>query len=202
MAVFFNNAVTDVGKMLMLHVQAGAVFTPTKIVVGSGYIPSGKTVKTMTAVATPVKNIAISEKSLAPSGGSAIIGGVFTNKDTATAFFFRELGLYAKCVYEDGTETDEVLYSYGNSGDQAETIPAYSTETLIERMLRLIVYVGNDTAVDLNLDSAVVVDRQTFDNTINQINMDIEAAANMTDATTGKKYRWGIDNGAVYVEEV
>lgn len=202
MATFFNNAITDNGKTLMLHAQSGATFTPTKIVVGSGNIPTGKTVKTMTDVATPEKNIAISEKMLEPNGNSAIIGGVFSNKDTSAAFYFRELGVYAKCVYDDGDETEEVLYSYGNSGEQAELIPAYTTETLVERSLRLIVYIGNDTKVNLELESTAVINRKTFDDMVSQLNKDIEAAANMTDKTTGAKYRWGIDNGALYVEEV
>lgn len=167
MGNFNNNAITDVGRNLFAEVQAGAVFIPTKIVIGSGEIPSGKTPATMTAVVAPVAELAINKKERTPDG-KAIYGGVYTNKDITTAFYFRELALYARAEYRDETgavirEVAECLYSYGNAGSTADYMPAYSTSTVVERQMDLVVYVGNDTTIDLTVDSGVYVTREEFD---------------------------------------
>ena len=167
MGNFSNNAITDVGRILFSEVQAGAVFIPTRIVIGSGEIPSGKTPATMTDVVTPVASLTINKKLRSPDG-KAIYGGVYTNADITTAFYFRELALYAKAEYRDESgavlqEIPEVLYSYGNAGNTADYMPAYSTSTVVERQMDLVVYVGNDTEIDLTIESGVYVTREEFD---------------------------------------
>lgn len=156
MANFQNNAITDNGRTLLSHVQMGAVFTPTKIVLGSGYMPAGKTARTMTAVQTAVATLTISKKERT-NDGKFIVGGVYSNQQITEQWYFRELGLYAKAVYSDGTEVAEVLYSYGNAGDTAELMPAYGTGSLVERQIDIVVYIGNDAQVDLTLESAIYV---------------------------------------------
>ena len=167
MANFSNNAITDVGRSLFAEVQAGAVFIPTKIVVGSGAMPSGKTPATMTDVVSPVVNLTINKKERTPDG-KAIYGGVYSNKDITTAFYFREIALYARAEYRDesGAVTKtipECMYSYGNAGATADYMPAYSTSTVVERQMDLVVYVGNDTEIDLTVASGVYVTREEFD---------------------------------------
>lgn len=166
MGNFNNNAITDIGRSLFAEVQAGAVFIPTRIVIGSGEIPTGKTPATMTAVVSPVASLTINKKERTPDG-KAIFGGVYSNKDITEAFYFRELAIYAKAEYRDenGTVTQEVpecLYSYGNAGSTADYMPAYSTSTVVERQMDLVVYVGNNTAVDLTIASGVYVTREEF----------------------------------------
>lgn len=202
MAVFFNNAITDEGTKLLAKMQTGAKFVATKFVMGSGYIPSGKTAKTMTAVATPEHQFNVTEVKQTPASASATIGGIFSNKDITAGFYYRELGLYAKIVYEDGTETAAVLYAYGNAGDSPDLIPAYSTETVVESIIRLIVYVGNNTTVTIAVESGVYVTKDAYDKKIEELESKIQEAAVMTDATTSKKYKWGVENGVVFVQEV
>lgn len=166
MGNFSNNAITDKGRSLFSEVQAGAVFIPTRIVVGSGELPSGKTPATMTDVVSPVASLTINKKERTPDG-KAIYGGVYTNKDITTAFYFRELALYARAEYRDenGVVTQtipECLYSYGNAGSTADLMPAYSTSTVVERQMDLVVYVGNDTKIDLTVESGVYVTRDEF----------------------------------------
>jgi len=166
MANFSNNAITDVGRSLFAEVQAGAVFIPTRIVIGSGELPSGKTPATMTAVVSPVASLTINKKERTPDG-KAIYGGVYTNKDITTAFYFRELALYARAEYRDENgavlqSVPEVMYSYGNAGSTADYMPAYSTNTVVERQMDLVVFVGNDTTIDLTVESGVYVTRDEF----------------------------------------
>lgn len=154
MANFQNNAITESGILLRSHVDMGAVFTATRIVMGSGYIPTGKTAKTMTAVVSPVKELTINKKQRSPDG-KVIFGGVYTNEDVTTEFYFRELALYAKAVYPDGTEIAEVLYSYGNAAGSAELMAAYSTSTVVERQMDIVTFVGSEAQIDLIVESGL-----------------------------------------------
>lgn len=204
----FNNAITENGRLMLAHAQAGAVLIPTRIVLGSGNIPAGQTLASMTAVVTPVKELTINKKETAPDG-KCIIGGVYSNADISTAFYFRELAIFMRAEYRaaNGTVTQsvaEVLYSYGNSGTTADYMPAYSTSTVVEKQIDLVVWVGNTAAVDLTIASGVYLTREVLDHVLVDFvsKEELEALIVMTDATTSKKYRWGVSNGLVYIEEV
>lgn len=207
MAVF-NNAITESGRLMLAHAQAGAVLIPTRIVIGSGNIPAGKTPATMTDVVSPVKELTINKKEAAPDG-KYIIGGVYSNADISTAFYFRELAIFMRAEYRtaNGTVTQsiaEVLYSYGNSGTTADYMPAYSTSTVVEKQIDLMVWVGNTATVELTIASGMYLTRENLDQVLVDFvkREDLEALIVMTDATTNKKYRWGVSNGLVYIEEV
>lgn len=156
MANFSNNAITDVGRNLLSHVEMGAVFTPTKIVMGSGSLPAGTTPRTIKEVVAPFKNLVINKKKRG-NDGTVTYGGVFSNQDLTTDTYFRELALYAKAVYPDGQEVAECLYSYGNAGSTADLLPAYSSGQPVERQIDLVVYIGSDAAVDLTVESGIYV---------------------------------------------
>lgn len=164
MGTFANNAITDVGKMLLADVQAGAVFTPTRIVMGSGSMSGGATAEGMTDVITPVKSLAINKKKRTPDG-KCVFGGVYNNEEVTEPFYFRELALYAKAVYlnADGSvksEGAETLYSYGNAGATADYMPAYSTSAVVEKQIDLVTWVGNDAQVDLTIESGLYITRE------------------------------------------
>lgn len=160
MANFQNNAITDAGRILLSHVQMGAVFEPTKIVLGSGYMPAGSSPRTMTAVATPVKTLDKLNKKKRNNDGTVTVGSVYSNQDVTEDFYFRELGLYAKATYPDGQEIAEVLYSYGNAGDAAEVMPAYASGQPVERQMDVLTYIGNDTEINLTIESNVWVTQE------------------------------------------
>ena len=166
MGNFSNNAITDVGRMLLADVHAGAVFTPTRIVIGSGTMTSGMTTQSITEVITPVKSLTINKKRRTPDG-KCVFGGVYTNEEVTEPFYFRELALYAKAIYynADGTvrsEGEETLYSYGNAGSTADYMPAYSTETVVEKQMDLVTWVGNTAQVDLTIESGLFVNQKDF----------------------------------------
>ena len=165
MSVFIDNDITEKGRMLLAELHMGAIFDPTRVVMGAGYMPAGSTARSMTNVVTPIATLEINKKERTPDG-KVIIGGVFTNETITEAFYFREFALYARPIYpaaEDGGEPtygDEVLYSYGNAGDTAELMPAYSTSTVIERQMDLATWVGNDTEVNLTIESGVFMTQE------------------------------------------
>ena len=176
MGVFSNNSITDVGRMMLADVQAGAVFTPTRIVIGSGSMPGGATAQGMTDVITPVISLAINKKQRTPDG-KCIFGGVYSNADVTTAFYFRELALYAKAVYlnADGTvrsEGEETLYGYGNAGSTADFMPAYATNAVVEKQIDLVTWVGNDAQVDLTIETGIYLSQKQGVRNIQYINPD------------------------------
>lgn len=206
MSAFYDNNVTDVGRLLLGDVQMGASFVPTKIVIGKGYLPQGKTTRTMTDVADVVKELALNKATKNPDG-DAIFGAIFSNEDIQEAFYYRELGLYAKGVYYNQSggverETVEVLYSYGNAGENAELIPAYSTGSVVERQLDLLVYIGNDTEVKLEIETGLYVTIPVFNDTVERLEKDIEEVRYIVDSTTAKKYEWAMESGTLSLDEV
>ena len=205
-SAFYDNSITDNGRLLMADIQMGAKFVPTKIVIGSGYMPSGKTTSTMTNVSEAVKELPINKAEKMPDG-EAVFGGIFTNEDINQAFYYRELALFAKAVYiaEDGgsqTETAEILYSYGNAGSNAELIPAYGTGSIVERQLDLLVYIGNDAEVNLMIETGLYVTIPVFNNTVEQLKRDIEEVRYIVDSVTDEKYQWKMSNGDLSLKSV
>ena len=206
MSAFYDNNVTDVGWLLLGDVQMGASFVPTKIVIGKGYLPQGKTTRTMTDVADVVKELVLNKATKNPDG-DAIFGAIFSNEDIQEAFYYRELGLYAKGVYYNQSggverETAEVLYSYGNAGENAELIPAYSTGSVVERQLDLLVYIGNDTEVKLEIETGLYVTIPVFNDTVERLEKDIEEVRYIVDSITAKKYEWAMESGTLSLDEV
>lgn len=173
MAHFSNNAITDSGKLLLANIQiGGGVFDATRIVMGSGYMPTGQAVGTITDVVTPVVSLDINKKEKTPDG-KAILGGYYSNKEITTAFYWRELAVYARVAYpqEDGSYkySEEVLYSYGNAGSSADYMAAYSSNTAVEKQIDLVTWIGNETQINLNIEGGVYVTVTQINNMITQV---------------------------------
>ncbi len=168
MGVLQSRSITDRGRILLADVQAGAVFIPTKIVIGSGNIPAGSTATTLTDVVAPVIELGVS-KHKKSADGKVTFGGVYTNENITSDFYFRELALYARAEYRDAEgnvtrSVPECLYTYGHFGDTADLMPAYSSSTVVERNIDLVTWVGNETQIELTVESGVYLPREEFDN--------------------------------------
>lgn len=166
MSVFINNNITDRGRILLAAAQTGAVFEATRIVMGSGYMPSGATARTMTAVVLPVIELQINKKKVS-GDGKVTFGGMYKNATITEAFYFREFALFARVKYPatettEETSSEEVLYSYGNAGDSADLMPAHGSGTAIEKQMDLVTWVGNDVQIDLTIESGMYVTPDTI----------------------------------------
>jgi hypothetical protein len=126
----------------------------------------------MTDVVTPEVTLTINKKERTPDG-KAIIGGYYSNKDVSTDFFFRELAIYARARYSQGDGTyvysDTVLYSYGNAGANSDLMAAYGGSTAVERQMDIVVWIGNETQINLNLESGVYVTVNALNQTITNV---------------------------------
>lgn len=171
MAKFSNNSITDAGRALLAQVHTGGELDPVGIVLGSGYIPTGKTAATMTEVVSPVITLSLNKREKTPDG-KVILGGYYSNKDVTTDFYFRELAVLARVRFkqDDGTYTygDTVLYSYGNAGANADLMAAYGGSTVIERQMDVVIWIGNETAINLTVESNVYVTHAEMNKAISE----------------------------------
>ncbi len=190
MGVFKDNAITDSGRGLLAYVETGAVFVPTKIVMGSGMLPAGTTTRTIKDVVTPVQTLKINKKKRG-NDGTVTIGGVYSNQDVTEDFYFRELALYARADNPDASvAAEECLYSYGNAGSTADLMPAYSSGQPVERQIDLVIYVGNDSSVDLTIASGtamtVEMGKQMVAGLREEVGQALEGKAEKTHTHTSK----------------
>lgn len=168
MSGFDVNAITDAGSLLIAKVMASrGRITFTRIVMGDGYMPSSQVPEHMTAVVSPKATMEITKCEVTGSG-AAVVGGRYDNSEQSQDFEWRELGLYAK-----DPDLGEILYSYGNTGESAETIPAGGGATAIEKLIDVVTYVGNDVSVTAEFMPYVVpsADEITITNKNNQLSV-------------------------------
>lgn len=168
MSGFDVNAITDAGSLLIAKVMASkGSITFTRIVMGDGYMPSSQVPEHMTAVVSPKATMEIT-KCEVTGNGAAVVGGRYDNSEQSQDFEWRELGLYAK-----DPDIGEILYSYGNTGESAETIPAGGGATAIEKLIDVVTYVGNDVTVTAEFMPYVVpsADEVTITNKNNRLSV-------------------------------
>lgn len=150
MSAFSNNSVTLKGAVAIAALMAGGTLEFTRIAVGDGNIPAGQTALTMTDLAHRLFDVNIQEV-YSDSESQATVVGVFNNSQTETGFYYRELGLFAK----DPATGAEILFCYGNAGDEAEWISPAGEESVIEKEVHIVTLVGNATEVKATIKSGI-----------------------------------------------
>ena len=150
MSAFSNNSVTLKGAVAIAALVAGGTLEFTRIAVGDGNIPAGQTPLTMTDLSHRLFDVAIN-KVYSDSESQATVIGVFNNLQTETGFYYRELGLFAK----DPATGAEILFCYGNAGDEAEWISPAGSESVIEKEVHIVTLVGNATTVTATMKSGI-----------------------------------------------
>lgn len=159
--------VTNKGSLLSAKTLQGKKLEFDHIEIGSGII-SGQPAA-QEALAN--KEIECSINSIKIVNTNQIrISFLFTNKNLANAFYFREIGLFA---IDPDTE-EKVLYAYANAGDTAEYINNSST-SVIEKYININVAIDNAENVTINVDpTQSYVSQKEFDDTIEEINIKLE----------------------------
>lgn len=150
MSAFSNNSVTLKGAVAIAALVAGGTLEFTRIAVGDGNVPAGQTPLTMTDLSHRLFDVAINEV-YSDSESQATVIGVFNNSQTETGFYYRELGLFAK----DPATGAEILFCYGNAGDEAEWISPAGSESVIEKEVHIVTLVGNATTFTATMKSGI-----------------------------------------------
>ncbi len=166
---------TEVGKTLLLRAAAGESFTFVKFQAGSGTMPAGKTMQTMTALAhVELGSIGITEADDTVEEGFIQLTASFDNQhDVQTDFVWTELGLIAK------DESDvEYLYAYAYDGTYAQLIRAADSEVAVEQSISCVIAVGDTENI-----TAYVLPHSTY-----ALQADLEAHTGRTDNPHGVTY--------------
>lgn len=156
MSALINNDITSQGLLLLAKAQAGAEIVYTKIILGDGHL-NGQQPRNMTHVINGKVEMPVT-KVVATGAGTAVIGSVFNNDDLQQGFFYRELGLFAL-----DPDEGEILYSYGNAGNNAEWIPPAGGPTVIEKKVDVIAIIGQTTNVSAYVRTEIYATKEELD---------------------------------------
>lgn len=135
----FQMTITEAGLSLIASGMDGETICFTHFMMGdSAY--SGD-LSQVTGVITPKFTLPIGQ--ITRRDNQVTIKGILTFRLVQTGFTWRELGLYVK----DPAGGSDILYAYGNAGEEGDYIPGADETTLSERVLQLTVAVGSASEV-------------------------------------------------------
>lgn len=194
----FNNAVmTNAGARLLTRAQAGEIkIELTRIVTGNGnYTAAEKTLAALqerTALKSQKNSYPLSDIDIF-SDYSVKVTALITNQDPVTretlvtqGYYINEMGLYGKPAGAE--DSAEVLYSITvTAGENGDFMPPYNGYNPAQIIQDYFATVDNSAQVTINSTGAALL---------------VEDANKLRDDTTKQKYRLGIDNGLIYVQEV
>lgn len=145
---------TCAGIVAIAASVAGEKLTFTRFGVGDGKLGLNEEEREKTALSNELFAVDIAEF-VDNKDGTITVAGVFTSDQVAQDFTYREVGLYATV----GDNVTPVLMAYGNAGDSAEYIPAWTDgesgaegATFIEKKIKIQIIVGNTAKITAKID--------------------------------------------------
>ena len=140
--------ITKQGALLAAKTLQGKKIEFDHAEIGSGNLSGNavdKTSLTTKVLECPIQKVEITEST------QAKVSFIFKNTDAKSAFYFREIGLFAI----DPDTKAKVLYAYANAGTTAEYINNSIAEK-IEKHITINVIVDNASNVTITLDSSEI----------------------------------------------
>lgn len=198
MPQLFNNAVmTNKGANLLVRAQAGQIKLQfTRMAVGNGtYASYEKTIQALqkTTKLKSQKNAYALSAVNVYSEHSVKVTALISNYDAvkqsvlvSAGYYINEIGLFAKP--QGAADSEEVLYSIAVvAGDNGDFMPPYNGYNPAQIVQDYYATVDNSTQVTIQTAGAAL----------------LASEANIiTDDTTKARYKFGINNGNMYYEEV
>lgn len=165
--------ITTDGAILAAKTMESKILKFSKFKVGDGTLTSDDvdTIKALKDLVNPLLSFNVTN--IVRDNETRIdVQGVFQNTDADSAFWMRELGLYA---IDPDTE-EEVLFAYINYGDKAEYINNSISEKQ-ERFYDMFIVVDNAENVTIEIDPTVsYVSKKTFETAIAGVQNEIKQA--------------------------
>lgn len=152
MAGFNNIYITTAGAQLAAKTIVGKKLQFTVAKLGSGTLSDSSinAIKARTSLVNAVMSIDITRVEQT-SKTQATIGFVFKNTDASSAFYFRELGIFAL----DPDTKQEILFAYAYAGNNAEYVNNSISE-IVQKKINVVVTVDNASNVTITLDSSQI----------------------------------------------
>lgn len=195
----FNSAVlTDKGINLLAKAQAGRTTIQfTKAATGNGSYTLGEKLNDRTALKEQKQQFLINSKSVI-NNSTLYLRFIITNKqengNLDVGYYVKEVGIFA-----NDPDEGEILYAIATAvNEQWDYLPAYNN--LIPSTITMEFYteVHNASTVNIVAGAGNYVTQEEFEEFKKKQSSDII----LEDKTSGKKYKLGIENGSVFVEEV
>ena len=166
---------TNKGIALQAKVQAGTQLHITKLKLGSGVVPSGTDVKTLTDLIAPEQNLGIGGKEAVDD--YCKISSTISNTGLDAGYYVRELGVFAQDP-DDG----EILYMYTTDG-APDYLPAGGGSTVISQEFSVMIAVDDTDNIVVDIDPAALATMGYVQLQIQEHNTDTTAHADFTGAT-------------------
>ena len=143
---------TNAGKALQMRALGGESLIFTTIKIGDGQTTAAQ-ISGLTALVNPLVSMSIT--SAVRTDKYFSIKGAFTNQALKSGFFWRELGVYAADPDYPDDRSKDILYCYQNAYNLAEYIASGGSE-IVEKIVRLNMFVGNAESVSATIDSSTI----------------------------------------------
>lgn len=166
---------TNKGIALQAKVQAGTQLHITKLKLGSGVVPSGTDIKTLTDLIEPEQNLGIGGKEAVDD--YCKISSTISNTGLEAGYYVRELGVFAQDP-DDG----EILYMYTTDG-APDYLPAGGGSTVISQEFSVMIAVDDTDNIVVDIDPAALATMGYVQLQIQEHNTDTTAHADFTGAT-------------------
>ena len=146
--MFDGLKLTNKGIELLVNLLNGHRVQFTHIKMGNGNAPSS--IAPLTDLVSVKQTLPIARNSIIDTR-TLLIGSNVYGVDVREAFYWKEVGVFAKDLDGDNIE---YLFTYDNCGDQASYIPAGGA--VAEQLIDLNVVVGNVENVEVVIDTSLV----------------------------------------------
>ena len=150
MAQYDGMVLTNDGINLLAKCQLGQKIEFTKVLIGDGRVPEGKTFQEMTALVNTKLALGIQNVDFVENG-RVDVTAIIDNSGLEVGFFVREIGLFAKQV--GGAD---VLYAYTNAGDLADYLPNAKVNEVTDQIVVQSIITNKENVV-INLNDNFVV---------------------------------------------
>ncbi|MGM9543579.1 MAG: phage tail protein [Romboutsia timonensis] len=183
--MFDGLKLTSKGKTLLTNLLNGHNIQFTVVKMGNGAAPAD--ILTLTDLVSVKQTLPISRNSVV-NEDTMLIGANLYGVDVKEAFYWKEIGIFAKDLDGDGVE---YLFSYSNAGDEASYIPVGGSVT--EQLIDLYVVVGNVENVTIEIDKSLIyATLEELENQLSELNNTLVTKINtdvksVNDALTNHK---------------
>lgn len=175
MSTFNGLFFTDKGRALQAKAQAGGELHFNRIALGDGDL-GNNTIADLNALIHEVKSLSITKLLVLTDNKTSVVGGVLSNQDVSTGFYWKELGVFAQ-----DPDLGEILYCYGNAGALAEYIPAGGGADILEKEVDIETITDNDTSITASINQSLVYATQEA---LNQLSDEIDALPKSTTSSS------------------
>lgn len=152
---------TNKGREMLLRSLEGEALVFTSIHIGDGEISGAGAIPALESLVSSIKAIDITRAQR--SAENMTIEGYFKNDEIPRSFYWKELGVFVADPDNPDDRSADILFVYQNAYDTAEHI-SISTAEIIEKTVRVNVFVGEAENISAVIDSSVVfVTKAEFD---------------------------------------